>query len=95
MVESKQFGVKNWRQSIDSFTMGGFLKFTAVGSVLFLGVYVASRIGQHYLDRNYPEQSILQQKNVMGGPQPELYIEHDGVRYFSQVDGKDISELVK
>lgn len=95
MVENEELNERKVNRSIDSFTISGFLKVMAISPVLLGSIYAASRIGQHYLDQNYPKQNYLQQKNVLGGPLPELYIEHDGVRYFSRIDGKDIGELVK
>ncbi|MEK6939543.1 MAG: hypothetical protein AABX31_02340 [Nanoarchaeota archaeon] len=35
------------------------------------------------------------QENVLGNGKPETYIEVNGVKYYSHVDGKDISDLVK
>ena len=35
------------------------------------------------------------QRNILGDDKPETYVEVDGVKYFSHIDGKDISDLVK
>ena len=32
---------------------------------------------------------------VVGGPEPEVFIERGGVQYFSHIDGKEISDFVK
>ena len=37
----------------------------------------------------------VEQRQVIGNEKPDLFIERDGVKYFSQVDGKKISDLVK
>ena len=39
--------------------------------------------------------SPIEQKQAIGNPQPDIYIQRDGVKYYSRVDGKSIDELVK
>lgn len=40
------------------------------------------------------ESDGVQQKNVCGDNGPESFIELGGVKYYSRIDGKDISDLV-
>jgi len=35
------------------------------------------------------------QQNVLGNEKPETYVEVDGVKYYSHIDGKEISDLVE
>ena len=35
------------------------------------------------------------QRQQIGDLRPDIYIERDGVKYFSHIDGKEISDLVK
>lgn len=37
----------------------------------------------------------LIQQNVLGNEKPETYIEVNGVKYYSHIDGKELSDLVK
>ena len=39
--------------------------------------------------------SPIEQKQAIGNSQPDIYIQRDGVKYYSHVDGKSIDELVK
>ncbi len=44
------------------------------------------------------DESLLYQEqteNVLGNEKPETYVELNGVKYYSRIDGKDISDLVK
>ena len=46
--------------------------------------------------RDYSQaNSGIVQRQVLGGSRLEVYIERDGVKYFSHIDGKEISDLVK
>lgn len=77
--------------------MKGFFFHTDVGLIVaVIGIVVAGygayNVGSRVLDHYFPEQAIL--KNVIGNKQPDVYIEKDGVKYFSHIDGKDISDLV-
>ncbi len=40
---------------------------------------------------SYQEQT----QNVLGNEKPETYLEINGIKYYSRVDGKEISDLVK
>ncbi|MBI4148125.1 hypothetical protein HY490_02435 [Candidatus Woesearchaeota archaeon] len=61
-----------------------------IGAVFGIS-YVGSRVVDHY----FPERNEIVQKQAIGGEAPDVYIERDGVKYFSHVDGKDIADLVK
>ena len=39
--------------------------------------------------------SPIEQKQAIGNSQPDIYIQRNGVKYYSHVDGKSIDELVK
>ncbi len=43
---------------------------------------------------DYLESGGIQDRNVLGGEAPESFIDLGGVRYYSHIDGKDISDLV-
>ncbi len=61
----------------------------ALASFCFYGL--SSDVAAQYTRK----ASEIIQKNVRSNPSPEVYIERDGVRYYSHVDGKSIDELVK
>lgn len=54
------------------------------------GIY---HIANTYVSKIQPEPLV--QKQVIGADKPDIFIERDGVRYYSHVDGKDISNLVR
>lgn len=37
----------------------------------------------------------VQHQNILGSEKPETYVEMNGVKYFSHIDGKEISDLIK
>ena len=53
--------------------------------------YASYRAVDHY----FPEKAALVQKNVIGGPQPDLCIQRDNVWYCSTVDGKSLDQLIQ
>ena len=59
-----------------------------------LGLFAMAYAGGRALDHYYPEEKQIIQRNVIGNEAPDIYIEKDGVKYFSHIDGKDISNLV-
>ena len=69
-------------------TPAGFM----VGICTVMGIaYVGSRVVDHY----FPERNEVVQKQAIGGEVPDTYIERDGVKYFSHVDGKGIDDLLE
>lgn len=79
--------VKPFRDFMYNTTGGRYLIFAALASALFAGAVAFNK----YVVKD--SASIVQQ-NVIGNQQPEIYIEKDGVKYFSHIDGKDISHLI-
>jgi hypothetical protein len=63
---------------------------------LYVGIGVGIHVGYQLIDNYFLEksESIVQQQ-VLGGDKSEVYIEQDGVKYYSHVDGKEISDLFK
>jgi hypothetical protein len=55
---------------------------------------IATGIGGGIYNYLYSSDKTITQ-NVLGNNQPETYIIKDGVRYYSRIDGKDISDLLK
>lgn len=73
---------------------------TPIGLFMIVGAGMAVAAGTFYagsriLDHYYPEQNQVIQQNVLGNEKPETYVEVNGVKYYSHVDGKEISDLVK
>lgn len=67
-------------------------RIAILGTAICLGVVLTSyscNMAERY------SKLQIQQGQVLGTEKPEIYIEHKGVRYFSHVDGKEISDLVK
>ncbi len=72
------------------------LKYTAIASGLIAG-YTTVSIAVNDFFSNRDEvipQNVIQQ-DVIGNNQPERYILKDGIKYYSHLDGKDISDLLK
>ena len=67
--------------------------YVLVATTVIMAICGGTVVTKHFLDNYLPNPLI--QKNVLGNPQPDLYLERDGVRYYSHVDGKSIDELVK
>ena len=61
-------------------------------ATIVTGLVLGSKVVDSYLIKQ-PEP--VEQRQVIGNEKPDLFIERDGVKYFSQVDGKNISNLVK
>ncbi len=59
--------------------------------ISFIGLLYGNYIFYSYLARPEP----LIQKQVIGNAKADIYIERDGIKYFSHVDGKEISDLVQ
>lgn len=74
--------------------IGKLIAVAAVAGSLYLIVESSRKNIQHYFQRP-TESSAIIQRNILGNPQPEVYIERDGMRYFSHIDGQDISNLVQ
>ncbi|HIH15409.1 MAG: hypothetical protein QT08_C0017G0028 [archaeon GW2011_AR17] len=67
---------------------------------LTMGIIIAVGVGGglHGLGQglsNLFQDDLLYQQHVIGIAIPDIYIERDGVKYFSQVDGKNIEDYVK
>ncbi len=67
-------------------------RFAILGTAICLGVALAG-YSCNMADRYSKLQ--IQQGQVLGAEKPEIYIEHNNVKYYSHVDGKEISDLVK
>ena len=68
-----------------TFVLGAATALAAIGCYGMYRIVVA--------DYTHNTSEIIQ-KNVRGNPSPEVYIERDGVRYYSHLDGKSLDELV-
>ena len=70
-------------------TMGGrFIVFSAVITSLVLGYRT---IDSYLIKKPAP----IEQRQVIGDEKADIYIERDGVKYFSHVDGREISDLIQ
>jgi len=69
-----------------------------MGAKIIMGIgVVASAItlglGSYILYDSTKEKVI--QQNILGNGKPETYVEVNGVKYYSHIDGKEISDVVK
>jgi len=62
----------------------GVMAFVVIGATVF-GYYV----GKSGRSQDVPE---VQRTNVIGGQEPELYMERDGTRFYAEVDGRPVGE---
>ncbi|MBI4144204.1 hypothetical protein HY486_03070 [Candidatus Woesearchaeota archaeon] len=67
--------------------LGRVISFGAI----IVGLVLGYQVGSSHLVKK-PEQ--IEQKQAVGSAKPDVFIERDGVKYFSHVDGKEISDLV-
>lgn len=66
-----------------------------IAATVGFGVSIAGmglRVGT---DEYYKSRPAIESKNICGGAEPETYVTVNGVKYFSKVDGKDISDVVR
>lgn len=69
----------------------------ALGSLCGIGMkyYVDSHSFREEDERANRIVLEYRTENVQGGPEPETYVEWNGVRCYLRIDGKDISDLVR
>ena len=68
--------------------------------VLMLGTFVTITCGTMYLasylrTRAKELESVpIYHDNVLGAEEPETYVIKNGVKYFSKIDGRDITDIL-
>lgn len=67
--------------------------FVGLGLVAVTGPMIID-MWRTVLNHSYRQERVLQQ-NLLGNEKPETYVEINGVKYYSHIDGKEISDLVK
>lgn len=65
-----------------------------VSGVVATLVIMGASFGFAYLTRDTTPESIHQEQ-VIGKVAPETYVELNGVKYYSHIDGKSVEDLVK
>lgn len=80
---------KSIRDFLFNDKLGRMITLYTVMGGLATGIYLVAYVVTNYVEK--PEPVIQQQ--VLGKDKPEIYIEREGVKYFSHVDGKEISDL--
>ena len=88
MVETNEDG-----RSFSSFQ--DLLYNTDAGRLITLGAVVVGLVLGYSAIDSYLVKHPVEQRQAIGNEKPDVFIEKDGVLYFSQVDGKNISDLVK
>ena len=69
---------------------------TYLGRMTILGGVIAGLVlGYRACDNKLSEMQSPIVGNVRGNEKPETYVEVGGVKYYSHIDGKDLSDLVK
>lgn len=68
-----------------------FLKYT----VFVVGILTVGALAETYINSSSSKEQKVYQQNVLGNEKPETYVEVNGVKYYSHIDGKEISDLVK
>ncbi len=79
--------VKSFKDFMYNTLTGRGIMAMGIGGALYIGYQMVD----NYLIKG-PEPVVQQQ--VFGTNKPEIYIERNGVKYFSYVDGREISDLV-
>ncbi|MDP3698331.1 MAG: hypothetical protein Q8R47_01975 [Nanoarchaeota archaeon] len=65
--------------------------FIGLGVAGILSVIMVAAVYQ----RSYAKSLEPDNQNVLGNEKPETYVEINGIKYYSRIDGEDISDLVK
>jgi hypothetical protein len=65
----------------------------ALAAAIVVGGYLGYK-GKFDLNK-YLNRPAVQKANVIGGPQAELFIDKDGLRFYSEIDGKPVEEYLK
>ena len=85
--KNKNRRCESFRDLMYNAPLGRFIIFGGV----IAGIVLAYNLADNLISRT---NSIIQ-KNVIHWEAPETYIERDGVKYFSHLDGMNIEELFK
>lgn len=87
--EDDYYKTKSFSDFMYNDNLGRLITFlTAV-----VGLTSLSFSAYYLIDGYLKKQEPVVQQQVLGIDKPEIYIERDGVKYFSHVDGKEISDL--
>ncbi len=62
--------------------------------VILIGVLMGVSAFCNAITSYFGKTEPVVQRQIIGNEKPDIFIERDGVRYFSHVDGKDISDLL-
>lgn len=66
---------------------------TAFASVAFSAGFLTGTQVKVVYEHREEKETVSQ--NILGGPEPETYVTVNGIKYFSKIDGKEISDVVK
>jgi hypothetical protein len=102
-IKKIDYGSRSWNSNLkkvlfeDDFCCFLFqLEFFLTGAVvvgvgIYFGCVACDRLLETYLPVRYEVVNI----DLNGNNQPETYVEVGGVKYFSRIDGKELSDLVR
>ena len=85
--------LKNEKPRLSDYLYSNPVKYALVGAMGVMALWTGAVLTQRFLDDYLPNRLI--QKNVIGGPQPDLCIQRDNVWYCSTVDGKSLDQLIQ
>ncbi|MDO8556572.1 MAG: hypothetical protein Q7R96_05370 [Nanoarchaeota archaeon] len=64
-------------------------RFVTLGTGAMIAI-----VGCMAIERYFANDKI-QYRQAIGEPTPDIFIEKDGIKYFSVIDGKGVSDLLK
>ena len=82
--------------SRDAASVRDLLLNTPAGRIVTFGIIIGvASLGYAVCDTYLRRSGQVEQRQVIGNEIPEIFIEINNARYYSHVDGKEISDLVK
>jgi hypothetical protein len=101
-IKKIDYGSRSWNSYLKEwvfesewrdFYQVGFLVTIAVvaGAGLYFGCTACKRLMETSVPVRYEVVNI----DLNGNNQPETYVEVGGIKYFSRIDGKELSDLVR
>jgi len=78
----------------DKTALGAF--YGTIALAFMIGAYYTAYKGISMFSAIYDSRNnIVQQQDVRGNEKPETYVEINGVKYYSHIDGKELSDVVR
>ncbi|MEN9626021.1 MAG: hypothetical protein RL557_349 [archaeon] len=73
----------------------GYVAYAIIiaSAVAIANIYAVYKINSAL--NKYIDEPIIERANVRGNEKPELFIDQEGKRFYAEIDGKSIEDLLK